>query len=238
MIGLLVIYVSIGYLKFENSYDSFHENSEELYRVGRTYRSQDYATVGFGNWSESTANEQLNQIKNIKGVAGIKEASQFIISNESEFLNYNDKNLEQDGILTTNTPSSFTSMFTWELIAGSFEKFNKLNTVLLNETTARKMTTGSFSDLINEPIEIAGVNYTIAAVIKDVPENSHFDFQIATHNDVISYWGSNLYIQLTENAIATNVLKQFEKDILKTSPNLATNDTFKGHFFEELQIFI
>jgi putative ABC transport system permease protein len=235
VVGLMVIYIAIGYLRFENSYDEFHENSEQLYRVGRTQRTQDYATVGFSSWSDTDAANQLNRMRVINDMTGIEDASQFIISNDLEYLNYRDIELEQKGILTTNTPASFTQMFTWDLIIGNFETFSKVkNSVVLNETTARKLTTGSLQKLINKPLEIAGETYTIAAVIKDVPANSHFDFQIAAHREIIPYWGSNVYVQLIEGANTEKVLQQFNTDILKADPNLATNDTYKGHFFQKM----
>jgi putative ABC transport system permease protein len=235
VIALLVVYISIGYLRFENSYDTFHENSEQLYRVGRTQRTQDYATVGFGNWAETTAEKQKQQIQIIKDIAGIENTTHFIISNDTEFINYGDKELIEEGILTTNTPKSFTEMFSWELLSGSYQTFGDVeNSVIINETIAKKLNTGSIDNLINSSLTIAGESYTIAAVIKDVPQNSHFDFKMATHRDQIPYWGSNVYVQLNEKSDPANVLKQFDKDILIANPGLATNPTYKNHFFQKI----
>ncbi|MEE2770584.1 MAG: FtsX-like permease family protein [Bacteroidota bacterium] len=235
VIGSLVVYLAIGYLNFENSYDRFHENSEDLYRVVRTQRSQDYATIGFADWSQTSAEDQLRQIQVFKEINGVEDASQFIISNEPEFLRYKNIDLEQDDILITNTPESFSEMFSWRVLSGSLKNFSTIkNSVIINESTAKKITSGSIQELINQTVEIADKHYTISAVIKDVPKNSHFDFQIAISEDQIPYWGSNLYLQLSENANPKTVLQQFNRDILKANPNLAESDTYKGHYLQKI----
>ncbi|WP_296705742.1 hypothetical protein, partial [Algoriphagus sp.] len=38
IIGLFVAYVGITYISYEHSYESFHENKDQLYRLARTYR--------------------------------------------------------------------------------------------------------------------------------------------------------------------------------------------------------
>ncbi|PRP66247.1 ABC transporter permease [Nonlabens agnitus] len=233
--GLLVIYLAISYLRFENSFDQFHEKSDQLYRVGRTQRTQDYAVVGFGNWSDASGENQVNQVQVIKDVAGINNATHFIVSNDLEYLNYRDIELEQNGILKTNTPASFTEMFSWKIIAGSFKTFAEVgNSVLINESTARKLTTGTLATLVNQPIQLAGETNTIAAIIEDVPVNSHFDFQIAVHQETVPYWGSNVYIELSKNTDATAIAQRIDQNILKVNPSLATNDTYKGHFIQKI----
>lgn len=236
VIGLLVIYMAIGYLKFERSYDEFHANSENLYRVGRTYRAQDYAVVGFGNWNESMAEEQRKQINSIKSIPAIENATQFFVTNEAEYIRYGDLQIEQDKILSTNAPAGFVEMFSWDLLAGSFDTFKKVrNTIILNATTADKLSANTdYTSLIDQTITIADQTYTVAAIIKDVPKNSHVDFSIATHIDRIDYWGSHMYVQLLSAASPTMVEKQFNDEMLRIDPALATNTTYKGNFFQKL----
>ncbi|RMB57123.1 ABC transporter permease [Dokdonia sinensis] len=236
VVGLLVIYIAIGYLKFENSYDEFHQNSDHLYRVGRTYRAQDYAVVGFGNYSSSVGEEQQKQIAGIKNVAGIENATQFFVTNDTEYLRYNNVQIEQDKILSTNAAAGFVEMFTWELLAGSFDRFKNLrNTVILNETTADKLKgQADLNSLIDEPVTIAGQTFTVAAVIKDVPANSHFDYNIATNVERIDYWGSHMYVQLLPATNPDIVTKGYNAEMLKIDPSLATNKTYKGNFLQKV----
>ena len=80
VIGLFVSYVAIAYINYEYSYDKFHENEANIYRLGRTFRSQNYGIIGFEKWNESSAEGQISQIEALKKIAGIKNATQFIVS--------------------------------------------------------------------------------------------------------------------------------------------------------------
>ena len=86
VIGLFVAYVAIAYISFEYSYDKFHENTSDIYRLCRTFRSQNYSIVGFEKWDGMPADGQIRQIEGLKKITGIKNATQFIISTNSEFI--------------------------------------------------------------------------------------------------------------------------------------------------------
>ncbi len=236
VLGLLVIYISFAYLRFEKSYDRFHANSEELYRVGRTMRQQDYAVIGFSSWSGTAGPEQQRQLKGIAEVPGIARATQFRIADTPEFLIFNNLQLEQDGILTTNAAEGFIELFSWKLLAGSFQTFkNSRNTLLINASTAYKLLgSKDYDRLINEPVSLGGEAFSIAAVIADVPQNSHFDFQVAAHRERIDYWGSYMYVQLNSEADVAAVESRLNKAVLKIDPSLATNETYKKHFLQKV----
>ncbi|MEQ3656278.1 MAG: FtsX-like permease family protein [Dokdonia sp.] len=236
IIGLLVIYIAIGYLRFEKSYDSFHSQSDQIYRVGRTLRTQDYAVVGFPSWNDTEAKAQLNQIKGIEAVIGIEASAQFMISNDAEFVRLDQKQIEETALLTTNTPEAFTTIFNWEVLAGSLENFARLkNTLLLTASTASKLTSEtSYDSLVNKTLSIGDQTYTVAAVIADVPQNSHFDFTIAAHQDRIAYWGRHLYVKLDPNTDAVAVTSRLNNAFLQIDPRLATNTTYKGHFLQKI----
>jgi len=236
VIGLLVIYIAFSYLRFEKSYDTFHEDSELLYRVGRTLRQQDYAVVGFSNWNNSNALEQKAQINGIKAVAGIDNAAQFYIANEPEYLTYGEVRLTQEKILSTNTPAGFTELFSWKLLAGNFNTFKDVqNTMLINASTAYKLLGNTNYDaLIDKPVTLGEETFSVAAVIEDVPANSHFDFKVATHVPRIDYWGSHMYVKLLTQAQPDAVENRLNEAVLKIDPSLATNETYKRHFLQKV----
>ncbi|MGB3776522.1 MAG: ABC transporter permease, partial [Leeuwenhoekiella sp.] len=236
VIGLLVVYIACSYLRFEKSYDTFHENSASLYRVGRTLRQQDYAIVGFSNWNGSTGIEQKRQLNGIKAVSGISNATQFFIANEAKYLNYEGNQFTQEKILATNAPAGFTEMFSWKLLAGNFDTFKTLeNSVILNTSTAYKLLGNeNYDSLIDAPIQLSGEDYTVAAVIVDVPKNSHFNFNIAVHVDHIDYWGSHIYVQLLPPVKPATVENLLNQAVLEIDPSLETNETYKRHFLQKV----
>ncbi|MFP2995204.1 FtsX-like permease family protein [Spongiivirga sp. MCCC 1A20706] len=232
IVGFSVMYLASGYLIFENSYDTFHENSEELYRVARKIRSQDYAVVGF---NDSTAEEQEKQIETIKNITGIKNATQFMVFNEVEYLNKDGKNYEIKQVLHTNTPESFVKMFSWQILSGSLDSFyDSPNTVMLTESEAKRIFEQDISQVVGETVEIDGINFRIAAVIKDVPKNSHFDFQLALNQKTINYWGSHLYVQLAPKIDLAGLKTTFDSEMKKIIPRLANSEIHKGHFFQPI----
>lgn len=72
MVGLFVAYVGISYINFKLSYDKLHADSDNICRLARTYRSQDYSVIGFLNYSGSEADVQQRQIETLKTTLGVK----------------------------------------------------------------------------------------------------------------------------------------------------------------------
>lgn len=237
--GLFVAYVGISYINFEKNYESFHENSDNIYRLARTYRSQDYSIVGFPNWSDSNAEEQKQQAETLRNSLGIEEVTQFIISANSEFIRHGEIQNSSDGILTTNTPSGFVSIFTWKPILGSLDNFSKgKNKALLTRSVAEKLfgpESLNNPDLINKQLQIGSIEYEIAAIIQDVPVNSHFNFNIALSNDKIDFWGSRIYLSTLDNSNIQEIEKQINSTLATINPRLQNDQLYAGHFLQPIQ---
>lgn len=238
VIGLAVSYFTVSYLFFELNYDAFHQKSDNIFRLARTYRNQDYSVVGFPNWSSSDKNEQLNWINSLKNTEGVADAAQFMISPSKEFIELNQKRIETDEILTTNTPKSFVKIFDWKIKEGSLQNFHVgTNKVLLTESVANQLISKeqSLGDLLNKTVKILGQNYLIAGIVKDIPKNSHFDFRIALNSPQIDYWGSRVYIESKPNASVQNLTRQLNQSIATFSPRLANDPLYKGHYLQPIK---
>lgn len=238
VIGLAVSYFTVSYLFFELNYDAFHQKSDNIFRLARTYRNQDYSVVGFPNWSSSDKNEQLNWINSLKNTEGVADAAQFIISPSKEFIELNQKLIETDGILTTNTPESFVKIFDWKIKEGSLQNFyDGTNKVLLTETIANQLLSReqSANDLVNKTVKILGQNYLIAGIVKDIPKNSHFDFSVALNAPQIDYWGSRVYIESKPIVSIQNLTKQINQSIASYSPRLSKDPLYKRHYLQSIK---
>jgi putative ABC transport system permease protein len=237
--GLFVAYVGISYISFENSYESFHENSDQIYRLARTYRSQDYSVIGFSNWSDDTAESQQVQAETFKSSPGIENVTQFITSPNTEFIQSGESQIQSDGILTTNTPAGFVNMFTWEPILGTLESFSSGNKkAMLTASVAEKLFGPDYSSqsgLINSSVQIGGEDYELAVIIQDVPVNSHFDFHVAISSSRIDYWGSRIYVQTNEKSDCKEVESQLNKTIAVFNPRLAKEELYAGHYLQPIQ---
>lgn len=237
--GLFIAYVAFSYISFELSYDGFHKNSDNIYRVIRTYRSQDYSVIGFpGSESDIKADDQLRQAKVFQSAAGVKDAAQFVVAPNPEFVTVGDKRIETKNILTTNTPASFAAIFSWQLKQGRFETFSEgTKKALLTVSMAQKLFGNEAANndfAIGKTIKILENDYVIAAIIEDVPTNAHFDFTIAVSNPKIAYWGSHLYVEVNDKSNIKNVEKQMNDAFAVFNPRVAGDVLYKNHSLEPI----
>ncbi|WP_289645100.1 ABC transporter permease [Maribacter aestuarii] len=239
VIGLFVAFVAFSYIKWEYSYDEFHENSENVYRLARTYRSQDYSVIGFKTWNEATAAEQQVLISGLKDIPGVETAAQFITSENLEFMEWNGKRVQEKNFLTTNTAQDFVSVFTWKPLAGSLSDFGtNYNRLILTESNANKFYDqhkGNFESLIGEVVQIGDNSYQVSAVIEDVPQNSHFDFSVAISDTRIPYWGSRIYLGLAENSSYKDIEGQINAAMSNINPNVTSDPLYKEHFLQPIE---
>ncbi len=239
VIGLFVAFVAFSYIKWEFGYDDFHENSENTYRLARTYRSQDYSIIGFKTWNDATAEEQQVLISGLKDIPGVEEAAQFITSQNLEYMEWKGKRVQENNFLTTNTAQDFVSVFTWKPLAGSLLDFSaNLNRLILTKTNANKFYDqhqGNFESLIGEAIQIGGESYQVSAVIEDVPQNSHFDFSVAISDSRIAYWGSRVYLGLSENSSYKAIEAQINAAMPIINPNVTADPLYKEHFLQPIE---
>ena len=237
-IGLFVAYVAVGYIQFELSYDGFHKNAKSVYRLSNMYRSQGYSVNGFFKWSETTGSDQQQQMRMLESVTGVAQSAQFITSDALTFVEANGRKIRESKLLTTNTPQAFCSVFTWQLREGSFRNFaDGTNKVMLTASTARKLFGEGAAEnpgLINKIVRIGGTNYALAAIIDDVPVNSHVDFTMALNQSRIDYWGSRIYVQLEENRDVKTAEDQINAAIAVYNPKLAKDPLYGKHFLQPL----
>ncbi len=234
-VGLFVAYVAIHYIRFELSYDTFHQNAESVYRLTRNYRSQAYSVVGFSNWDATTNNEQSRQLDALKQATGVADAAQFITSDAATFVEGNGRRVQASNLLTTNTPRSFCSVFSWSLRAGSFGDFaNGTNKVMLTEHMARLLFGEAIAEAVGQRIRVGTDSYTVAAVIADVPLNSHVDFSMAFSTPRLPYWGSRVYVQTANKANPEVVTANINAALAAFNPRLARDPLYKGHRLQPL----
>lgn len=235
---LVVVSLGVGYLTFEHSYESNHEKAASLYRVIFNYRAQAYGIVGFPAQTNSDSNNQLNYVNAIRESAAVRSACQFITQPYTEYIQTKNKRIPHDGLLLTNTPTDFISMFTWKPTLGSLDDFAVgANRVLLTDAVAIKLFGEDYrsrANLIGSDVLISGTNYILSAIIEDVSSNSHFDFSIALSTDRLNYWGSRLYVE-KEKAIGDEQLQvEINRAIALVDPRLVSDELYQGHSIQKI----
>jgi putative ABC transport system permease protein len=184
-IGMAVSLVILLYVRYELSYDNYHQDVDRLYRVSRAWFNPSgeeslhlgHAAPPFGPLIQSDFPEDV-------------EASARLMNADPLIKNGEDSFVEEDFFFAD--PEVF-DVFGWELLEGeSRDALTQADGLILTEETAQRYfgdQSAVGKDLL---VEIQGMQFTmqVRGVIKDIPENSHFhvDF-LASMIPVIQFYG-------------------------------------------------
>ncbi len=217
-VGLACSMILLSWVSYEFSFDGFFKNKENIYRLNLTSsRNNDFK----GPWShQGIGPEALSVFPEVKNFTRIIDQYRIPckIANDQFYI---DKGYAAD--------STFFSVFSFNVKAGVLSKsLNRKDLVVIDEYLANKCF-GTKSAL-GETIDIGNHVYTVSAIIKDVPENSHLQFHylIPILNQPTSWldnkWGSDNCIQYL--VLQQNVNKvEFENKLTQLLYN--KRDTWK-----------
>lgn len=210
-IGLATCFLIGLYIKHQLSFDTFHQNSDNIYRV--------YIHGRFGE-NEFKAPRTSNVTKEalLSDFSEVEQATRFV--KFSQLIEYNDKRIVENDLMYAD--SDFLKVFTFPLIDGDPENaLSKPHQIVLTESTAEKY----FGDKnpMGEVIRVGGERlFQVSGICEDVPDNSHVSF------DMLLSYSSSPMIEIdtwSQQSIFTYILlnkninpKQFEKklDVLVT----------------------
>jgi putative ABC transport system permease protein len=199
------------YVQDELTFDDHWQDSERIYRLENRWTGPDYdyhwaATPGIFIFKIGEHYPEVESFVKVCPAEGI-----FVV-NEESFS-------EKSGMYAD---SLFFDVFNFEFLYGSKETaFNDLYSIVLTESLARKY----FGD--ENPV-YKGLQYlnweqfTVTAVIKDVPDNSHFHFDYLVNMDLMrTLWDGTdadraqcfySYIKTTDEAATDALREKVKKD--------------------------
>jgi putative ABC transport system permease protein len=162
-IGIACCSIIYLYINFEMSYDTYHQNSDRIYRVTTVLKDpkkQDH----FAPSSPTMA---------VRIKTNFPEVSKYFRMNESKsMIAYGEKKIYDTKIKYVD--SSFFDFFTFKLIEGqSLNALTNPYTIVLTQSAAKKY----FGEqkALGKTMQLADtVNLTVTAVIEDIPVNTHF----------------------------------------------------------------
>ena len=200
---------SLIFLWVENqlSYNDNFVNKKDIYIV-KSKQTYDGATYVF----ESTPGPFAQSIA--KEIPGIKHAVR-ISWNSPMLFSVGDNNIFQNGVYADGNIADVLSL---EFLEGDRKTaFDQVNNIVLSETAAKKL----FGDrpALGKTVKTNNSEpFVVAAVIKDLPKNSSYDFQwlipfkkFEAANDWLENWGNNglqTLVQVEENANIDQINKQ------------------------------
>ncbi|MEP6712017.1 MAG: ABC transporter permease [Ferruginibacter sp.] len=234
-------------IQFENSHDKHLKNYQNIYQV--VTRDIDADGEHFSNGVPFPIVRFLRQDFPQYQFAELMQnyGVQVTVKDDGSNAAVNKKFREETGIFYAEP--AILKTFEIKFLAGEANALNDVNSVALSQTMAEKYF-GNWKQAIGKRLVIdnAGYDLQVAAVFKDVPENSDFPFKMVasyesfvTHNETgwpLTDWGANtsnhqVYAVLPkdENTAAANKqLALFEKKYNNTK-----RQNTRSHFLQPLK---
>lgn len=213
-IGLVCVMIIALFIRYELSYDQYHENKDRLYRVilngklgGQEVKVTSTASV--------IAPTMLNEFPEVESFLRLNAWGQTNIK-------YGEKYFTEDDFLEAD--STFFSFFSIPLIRGNAETvLAEPYYVVLSESTAKKIF--GEEDPVNQMLKIGNgdTHYKVTGIMEDVPENTHFRASaigsfMTNPRSSEDEWLSNSfdsYVMLKPNMLAENANEHFAPMIEK-----------------------
>jgi len=212
-VGMASCLLILSFVFHEISYDRFHENHENIYRIcargmiGETRVNQVFTTAKLPEtlimeFGEVVSATRILQRHNVK------------IHHEAQIFNEN---------RIAAVDSTFFEIFSFPLVQGNPSKvLTEPNTIVLSQSAATKYF-GEENSLDKMLLINGEQEYKVTGIMKDMPENSHFHFDLLLSvvsferrlNDV--WWNNNFktYLVLHEDADPSALETKFPEFIKK-----------------------
>lgn len=172
-IGITCFTIILLFVEREFSYDKFHRHPENVYRIVKDFVNKDGTEIPDANVPPALTYAIRRELPDVESI------TRFMANGgRRNLFEYGDKRFYELDLLRIDT--GFFEVFDFRFVRGNKERpFNGVNSVLLTERTARKY----FGD--ENPVgKIIRTNlnnqtdYEVTGVLADVPENSHFTFDV------------------------------------------------------------
>ncbi|OEK07481.1 ABC transporter permease [Roseivirga misakiensis] len=207
-LGITAFLLIVLVVRYEMSYDKFHADSDKIFRINNELKlsSGNYKYPNSGSALAPTLYNELPEVTAFTRIGGAGQ--QIIIEVDTELFK------EENHFYADST---FLEFFNFELLRGvASDVLDAPNTVVLTESAAMRYF-GS-TDIIGKELTVKGGNernYTVTGLLKDLPQNSHIQFQMLLSIETLRSQGNGLnnwggqgfysYIMLTDPKFADRV---------------------------------
>ncbi|WP_147203346.1 ABC transporter permease [Segetibacter aerophilus] len=195
-VGIAVYIMIFMIIQFQTSYDGFHAKKDRIYRVLTESHNTDAATTSYARnvpfpmpEGLKTAFPQLEQVAPV--YASHNDELQVLDANGTHIKNFK----EQSGVFYTSP--SFFDIFSFPLLAGSYESLKDPNNVLLTKEIAETYF-GDWKTAIGKTIKLSGyysmgaalfqfppVALKVSGILATMPANTDFQLKL------VVAWGTD-----------------------------------------------
>lgn len=178
-IGIACFVLIFLYVRYEFSYDRFHENAENIYRVivdtRETYMGKSQVTVTPGPLATAMQEEFPEVLKATK------------VESERVVMKYGEHRFTENRIYYVDP--AFLDIFNFPLLAGNPKTvLNKPNCFLVSQDMAEKYF--GQENPVGQTIHVDKKDYQITGVLENIPGNTHFCFDfLASFSSLVELYG-------------------------------------------------
>lgn len=210
-IGLACVLTVFALIYFEYSFDNWHAQKDQVYRVGRVYYG-DYGLSHHGIISYphgKVLREEFPEIKKVVEFHGPKDDRISIIDNEGNFQIY-----RENDVLMTN--SSFFEVLDFKIVKGNKDEFAQPNKAFLSESTARKYFKDA--DPIGKTIKLDNeLSIDVIGVVEDSRKNTNLPYNVLISMETLQKrqpriwqlwnmtWAYSAYVQVEKGTDITQL---------------------------------
>lgn len=167
-VGMACCIFTLLYVRHEQSYDRYHDGGERIYRIVRD-------DVNNAGQSEPQATTPRAMALTMRNDLPEVEAAATLFQSRQIPMQYGDKLFYEDRVYETD--SNLFKVFTFPFVKGSAkEAFATPQSVVITENTAKKYF--GAEDPVGKLMRSENSEYFVTGIVKDVPDNSHFRFDI------------------------------------------------------------
>lgn len=185
-LGIAAFLLIFNYLRFEYSYDDFHQNKDLIFRVPMVVREDDGKEQTFAFTFPAVAPALKKDFPEIENAVRFRQQGGIVQRGDVKMV-------EKSSIYFTD-PSVF-EVFSFSFFKGSPETaMRELNDAVITRETAERYF-GS-EDPIGKALHYRNEDFIVKGVLNNLPSNSHIRFNI-----LLNY---NKYIQVTRGRAETS----------------------------------
>jgi len=179
--GLACFIMIALYVTDELSYDKYNEKADRIYRINSDIR------FGGTDLNMAVSADPMGATLK-KDYPQVEEFTRLYANEGSKLFKKGTQYITEDKV--TYADSTLFNVFTLPALAGDTKTaLNEPNTVVITESIAKKYF-GSASEAMGKNVETnenGSTLYKVTAVIKDIPKNSHFNFDFFLSMDNVEY---------------------------------------------------
>ena len=239
-VGLATCLLIVLYVVDELSYDKYNINADHIYRL--TIHAKLNGNAGVYATSEGPLLPFIEgKFPEIDKSVRVVDAGGIFSSPSKFYFKKGNQAILERNVVYTETP--FFSMFTLPMIQGSAATaLNAPFSAVITESAAKKYF--NKVDVVGETLVMNDTsNYKITGVIKDVPRQSHFNYDFFLSFNTLSeskakgwgYMGVHNYVMVKPNADIARLEKQISAVELDHSFNPSAFKTGDNYLFTRLK---